>query len=141
MALRLTAEHVDQQMQDYMQVKQIHGPWKSLDRLMVAVSPSPFSEQLIRWTRRTAYNLKAPWMAIYVEPLRPVTESHKAQLARNLLLVHKLGGEVVSTAGDDPAREILRRVAQQRNVTQIIVGKPIGAVFRNCSTAVQWSIA
>jgi len=129
MALRLTAEHVDQQMQDYMQVKQIHGPWKSLDRLMVAVSPSPFSEQLIRWTRRTAYNLKAPWMAIYVEPLRPVTEAQKAQLARNLLLVHKLGGEVISTTGDDPAREILR-VAQQRNVTQIVVGKPIRSRFQ-----------
>jgi two-component system sensor histidine kinase KdpD len=123
MALRLTAERVDQQMQDYMQVKQIHGPWKSLDRLMVAVSPSPFSEQLIRWTRRTAYNLKAPWMAIYVEPLQPITEAEKAQLTHNLLLVHKLGGEVISTSGDDPAREIMR-VAQQRNITQIVVGKP-----------------
>src|SRR5258706_6547328 len=115
MALRLTAEHVDQQMQDYMQVKQIHGPWKSLDRLMVAVSPSPFSEQLIRWTRRTAYNLKAPWMAIYVEPLRPVTEAQKGQLARNLLLVHKLGGEWILTPGDDPPPEVLL-VGHQRNV-------------------------
>ncbi len=41
MALRLTAERVDQQLQDYMQVKQIAGPWKSGERLIVAVSDSP----------------------------------------------------------------------------------------------------
>ena len=67
MALRLTAEHVDHQLQDYMQVKRIAGPWKSGERLMVAVSPSPFSEQAIRWTRRMAYNLEAPWLAVFVE--------------------------------------------------------------------------
>jgi two-component system sensor histidine kinase KdpD len=123
MALRLTAERVDQQMQDYMQVKHIQGPWKSLERLMVAVSPSPLSERLIRWTRRTAYTLKAPWLAIYVEPATPLNETQKAQLVRNLALVRKLGGEVVSTSSEDPAREIIR-IAKQRNVTQIIVGKP-----------------
>ncbi len=63
MALRLTAEHVDHKLQDYMQAKRIAGPWKSGDRLMVAVSPSPFSEEVIRWTRRMAYTLEAPWFA------------------------------------------------------------------------------
>jgi two-component system sensor histidine kinase KdpD len=129
MALRLTAERVDQQMQDYMQVKHIEGPWKSLERLMVAVSPSPLSERLIRWTRRTAYTLKAPWIAIYVAPSNPLPETQKAQLARNLSLVRKLGGEVISTSSDDPAREIVR-IAKQRNVTQIIVGKPVSNRLR-----------
>ncbi len=129
MALRLTAERVDQQMQDYMQVKQIHGPWKSAERLMVAVSPSPFSERLIRWTRRMAYNLKAPWIAVYIEPLSPLSNSQKAQLSRNLSLVHKLGGEVVTTSSDNPV-EALLQVARQRNVTQIVVGKPANNRFQ-----------
>jgi two-component system, OmpR family, sensor histidine kinase KdpD len=66
MALRLTAERVDHQLQDYMQIKQIAGPWKSSERLMVAVGASGFSEKLIRWTRRTALdcgicrNIEAP---------------------------------------------------------------------------------
>jgi len=59
MALRLTAERVDQEMQDYMQIKRISGPWKSAERLMVAVSPSPLSERLVRWTRRMAYKATA----------------------------------------------------------------------------------
>src|SRR5579859_5179220 len=123
MALRLTAEHVDQQMADYMQIEHIQGPWKSLDRLMVAISPSPFSEHLIRWTRRTAYTLKAPWMAVYVEGPQPTNVKEKAQLARNMSLVRKLGGEVMVSPGVDAASEIMR-IARTQNVTQIIVGKP-----------------
>ena len=73
MALRLTAEHVDHKLQDYMQVKHIVGPWKSGERLMVAVSASPFSEQAVRWTRRMAYNLEAPWLAVFVETSRTLT--------------------------------------------------------------------
>ncbi|MEP7285488.1 MAG: sensor histidine kinase KdpD [Chloroflexota bacterium] len=129
MALRLTAERVDQQMQDYMQVKAIHGPWKSLERLMVAVSPSPLSERLVRWTRRTAYTLKAPWLAVFIEPLHPLTDAQKIQLSRNLSLARKLGGEVVTTSGDNPVRELMR-IAEQRNVTQIIVGKPTRSLFQ-----------
>ena len=53
MALRLTAERVDHQLRDYMQLKRIAGPWKSSERLLVAISPSPLSERLVRWTRRT----------------------------------------------------------------------------------------
>jgi two-component system sensor histidine kinase KdpD len=123
MALRLTAEHVDHKLQDYMQVKHIVGPWKSGERLMVAVGPGPFSEQAVRWTRRMAYNLEAPWLAVYVETTNTLGAEQQTQLARNLDLVRSLGGEVVATAGNDVAAALLH-VARQRNVTQIVVGKP-----------------
>ncbi len=123
MALRLTAEHVDHKLQDYMQVKHIAGPWKSGERLLVAVSASPFSEQAVRWTRRIAYNLDAPWLAVHVETSHSLASAQQAQLVRNLELVRSLGGEVVSTAGDDVTSAIVH-VARQHNVTQIVVGKP-----------------
>jgi two-component system, OmpR family, sensor histidine kinase KdpD len=123
MALRLTAERVDHQLQDYMQVKQIAGPWKSGERLMVAISPSPLSERLARWTRRMAYNLDAPWLAVYVETQQPLSPEQQTQVAHNLDLARELGGEVVTTSGTDVINALLR-VARQRNVTQIVVGKP-----------------
>jgi two-component system sensor histidine kinase KdpD len=129
MALRLTAEHVDQQMQDYMQIKQIAGPWKSGDRLMVAVSPSPLSQRLIRWTRRTAYTLKAPWTAVYIDTLKPLADEQKAQLGRNLALVRELGGEVLTSTGDNPASEIVR-LARAHNVSQVVVGKPARSTWQ-----------
>ncbi|MBI5033833.1 MAG: sensor histidine kinase KdpD [Chloroflexi bacterium] len=128
MALRLTAERVDHQLQDYMSLKRIAGPWKSGERMMVAVSPSPLAERLVRWTRRMAYNLGAPWLAVNVETSQVLPENIKAQLNHNLSLARELGGEVVTTT-DENIVDGLLRVARERNVTQIIVGKPECNVF------------
>lgn len=122
MALRLTAERVDHQLQDYMQVKRISGPWKSGERLLVAVGPSPFAEILVRWTRRMSYNLEAAWLAAYIKTTTPLSPSAEKQLAANLTLARSLGAEVVTTAGDNIPEGLLR-LARQRNVTQIVVGK------------------
>src|SRR6195256_6232237 len=70
MALRLVAEHVDRDLRDIMQVERIAGPWKSSDRLLVAVSASPYSERLIRYTRRLAPSMEAPWMVANIERAR-----------------------------------------------------------------------
>ena len=123
MALRLTAEHVDHQLQNYMQAKQITGPWKSRERLMVAVSASPYAEQLIRWTRRMAYALEAPWFAATVETTQALTPDRQRLLARNLALARELGGEVISAAGD-AVDSVLLQLARQHNITQMVIGKP-----------------
>jgi two-component system sensor histidine kinase KdpD len=123
MALRLTAEHVDHQLQNYMQAKQITGPWKSRERLMVAVSASPYSTQLIRWTRRMAYALEASWFAATVETTQALTPEMQRLLARNLALARELGGEVISAAGD-AVDTVLLQLARQHNITQMVIGKP-----------------
>ncbi len=128
MALRLAAEHVDHKLQSYMQLKRIAGPWRSRERLMVAIGPSPFSEQLVRWARRMAYTLEAPWLAVHVEGVQPLSDEETDRLARNLDLARKLGGEVVLTAGSDVV-ETLLHVARQHNVTQIVIGKPLHGRF------------
>ncbi len=74
-ALRKTADRVNLQLKDYMQENRISGPWKTVERLMVAVGPSPYSEQLIRWTRRIATTMEAPWVAVYVQASRPLSET------------------------------------------------------------------
>ena len=123
MALRLTAEHVDHKLQDYMELKQIVGPWKSGERLMVAVGPSPFSERLIRWTRRIAYNMEASWLAVYVDAPHTLSPEAKVRLSQNIALARNLGAEIVTVSGESIPIALLR-VARQRNVTQIVVGKP-----------------
>ncbi|HVO43436.1 MAG TPA: sensor histidine kinase KdpD, partial [Aggregatilineales bacterium] len=129
MALRLATERVDHQLQDYMEAKRITGPWRAGDRLMVAVSPSPLSERLVRWTRRMAYTMEAPWIAVNVESSQPMSDADKAQLMANLSLARELGGEIVTTPGENLV-ETLIRVAHERNVTQIVVGKPTRSGWR-----------
>jgi len=125
MALRLAADHVGQDVHEYLQAMQISGPWKSGHRLLVAVSASPSSPHMIRWTRRLADNYDCPWLAVYVEQPRPLAEADQARLTKHLALARELGAEVVATSDTDIARGLLR-VAQQQNATQIIVGKPGG---------------
>ena len=44
--------------------------WRSGERLLVAVGPSPSSTQLVRWTRRMAASQGASWIAVSVEALQ-----------------------------------------------------------------------
>jgi two-component system sensor histidine kinase KdpD len=123
MSLRLTAQHVDQQLRDYMQLHQISGPWKSGERLLVAIGPSPMSAQLVRWTRAMASTLQSSWIAVSVDiPHRPLLPEAKSRQEKNLELARELGAEIVMTTDTDLVAGIVR-VARQYNVTQIIIGK------------------
>ena len=125
MALRLVAEHVDRDLRDIMSEEKIAGPWKSGDRLLVAVSASPYSERLIRYTRRLASSMEASWMVANIEGPRLLSQDEQTRLTRYIALARQLGAEVITTPGRDVA-EALLRVARQNNVTQIIMGKPLG---------------
>ena len=125
LALRFAAEHVGQDVLAYRQAHGIADPWKSGQRLLVAVSASPTSAALVRWTRRLASELQAPWVAVYVEQPRPLTEDEQARLSRHLALARELGAQIVTTTDDDVAAGLLR-VAREQNATQIVAGKPAG---------------
>ncbi len=125
LALRLAAEHVGQDVRDYLQTRHIAGPWKTGQRLLVAISPSPLSESMARWTRRLADNLQAPWLAVHVDTGRPLSDEEQSRLQKNLTLARDLGAEVITTTDQDIVTALLR-VARQHNVTQIVAGKPSG---------------
>ena len=125
LALRFAAEHVGQDVLAYRQAQGIADPWKSGQRLIVAVSASPTSAALVRWTRRLAGELQAPWLAVYVELPQPLNADEQARLSRHLALARELGAQVLTTTDDDVARGLLR-VAREQNATQLVVGKPVG---------------
>ncbi len=122
MALRLTAAHVNRNLRSLMSAKGIAGPFKSGERILVAVGATPFSESLIRMTRRWAGTLDASWIALHVENSAAVPEEHKERVLKNLALARHLGGEIIHQVGDDLARVIID-TAEKEHVTQIIVGK------------------
>lgn len=123
LALRLVADHVGEEMVLFRRTEPAAGPWKTGNRLLVAVGPSPLSEPLIRWTRRMADELRCPWLAVHVEGPRSLGDAAEARLSRNLDAARELGAEVITTTDEDLARGLLR-VARERNVTLIVLGKP-----------------
>lgn len=130
LALRFTAEKVDQDLQTQMAVKGIEGPWQTNERLLVAVSYSPYSARLIRATRRMAYNLESPWIALYVDTGELLNVEDKENLQKNLSLARELGAELVTIADTDVANAI-QKICEEKNVTQIVMGRPDRRFFRD----------
>lgn len=133
-ALRYAAGRVSRDVQDYLQTMQIDGPWKTGERLLVAVGESPTSAALVRWTRRFADALSAEWLAVHVQSSHSTGAGGELQVSRNLDLARELGGEVVTTLDEDLIRGLVR-VARQRNVSQIVAGKPFGGWHRHITGA------
>ncbi|HZZ19707.1 MAG TPA: sensor histidine kinase KdpD [Opitutaceae bacterium] len=122
LALRFVAEHVDKRLRELRSVGTLKTVWRSGERLLVAVGPSPSSTQLVRWTRRMAASQGASWTAVSVETPTPLGLEAQKRLEGNLALARELGAEIVVTH-DSGVAEALVRVALQNNATQIVVGK------------------
>jgi two-component system sensor histidine kinase KdpD len=126
LALRRTAERVDEQLLSEMQARAIPGPWAAGERILICVNEDPRASGLVRFTKRLADRLHAPWIALYIESRRSLqlTEEQRDRVADTLRLAQALGGEPVTIPGGE--RSIADDViayAQSNNVTQIVVGK------------------
>ncbi|MBJ6724475.1 sensor histidine kinase [Geomesophilobacter sediminis] len=131
LSLRRAAARVDDQMRAYMESRSIAGPWPVADRLLVCVSGSPFSERLIRTTRRLADEIKAPWHTVYVETPgggKHVREN-RARVWKDLRLAESLGAQISSLTGVSVAQALID-YAVKNNVTKIVVGKPTKSRWR-----------
>ena len=126
LALRRTAERVDEQLLAEMQAKAIPGPWAAGERVLVCISEDPRAAGLVRATKRLADRLHAPWTAIYIETGRSaqLSDEERDRIADTLRLAMNLGGETVTIPGG--ARRVADDViayARANNITQIVIGK------------------
>lgn len=123
--LRRVATKLDTELVNYMKAKAIMGPWPVTDRLLVCVSPSPFSRQLIRKAYQLAESTKAEWYAVYVESISQLNmdDTTRAKLAETLEFAEELGAKVRTISGSDVAEEVLK-FAESEKITKIMMGKP-----------------
>jgi len=122
-ALRKTAQRVDYQINQYRALHAVRGIWQAGERLLVCVGPGPFSARLIRRTKQMAGELKAPWVAVYVEtPQKPMGEDKREAIENQIRFAQSLGAETAVLQGLKPSEEILK-FAREQNVTKIVVGK------------------
>ena len=126
LALRRTAERVDQQMEVYRRDHAVVRTWPAAETIMVCVNMKPRGSRLIRAARQMAADLHAKWIAVYVQLPRHLglPQTERDRLVQTLRLAEQLGAETVTLTGENVAQEILS-YARSRNVTKIIVGKPV----------------
>lgn len=131
LALRRTAQRVDEQLLNHMQAHAISGPWAAGERLLVCLGHGSNGASLVRYARRQADRLRAPWAVLHLDTPQAASlpEEDKDRLAANMRLAEQLGAETVTLPALSPSRDIIA-YANSNNFTHIVVGRPSGSRWR-----------
>jgi two-component system sensor histidine kinase KdpD len=132
LALRRTAQHVDEDVREYREEHNVSTTWPAGERILVCVGPAPSSGRLIRAAARMATGLRCPWVAGYVEStaLDMMSDADRVRLEAHLRVAESLGGSVTRLTGLRVS-EALLTYARRNNVTRIIIGKPTHSRLRD----------
>ena len=141
-ALRRTAEKTESQLHKYMNDHEINDQWSTTEHVLVGFDARPQSLSIIRDAWRLAHGLHAELIAIYIELegypafIRKITQFFKhgknvgrrreealRRLEEHALFAEDLGAEVIRRKSRS-IPHTLAEVAQQRHVTEIVVGQP-----------------
>lgn len=120
--LRYVADKVDIDLMRMVTTKEGRIKWQTREKFLVAICESPHSETLIRATRRLATQANAPWIAVYVNTGKTLSKEEDEQLEKTLTLTRGLGSEII-IVNDPDIVEGIKKVAFQRYITQIILGR------------------
>lgn len=123
LALRMAAHTVDGQLVGYMRAHAIDGPWPAGERIMALVGPDGLGAAVVRAANRIADQLKAPFLAVTIEPQGRLSNPQAdARIAEALTLAERLGGRIERLTSADLVGDILG-YARRMNVTQIFIGR------------------
>lgn len=125
LALRQTAEEVDEDLAEYMEQHGIRDNWYTVERVMVCISSGPSAKKLIRRGARIAKRYKCEWTVVCVDCTNifapKLTVRDKEILENHFKLARQLGAEVAILTGPSISQE-LSRFAAEKHITQIIIG-------------------
>jgi two-component system sensor histidine kinase KdpD len=123
MALRKTAEEVDEDLDEFMERHDVDKTWGVADHVVVTLTPRPLAAKLIRRGYRLSNRLDGRLSVLYVRPPGLVLSAREKQTLDDLVaLTHSFGGEYVEVASDDPAGAIIE-YARKEQATFIVMGQ------------------
>ena len=123
LALRRTADRVDDEMQAYRRTRSISPVWTNREALLACVSGSGGGEKIVRRCARLAAQMDLPWHALHVETPDLQQGSPAAQAAiRALKLASELGATTATRAGPNAAKALVR-YAREHNLSRLVIGR------------------
>jgi two-component system sensor histidine kinase KdpD len=120
LALLWVADRVDDALEDYRVRHGITEPWETRERVVVAVTGAPSSDDLIRRAARIASRSHGELLGVHVrsdDGLR----SDTGHVAHQRTLLEQMGGTFHETAGSDIAAALVD-FARAENATQLVLG-------------------
>ena len=125
LALRRTADRVDLQMRAYRADHAIANVWQARERIIACIGPGSIGDKLVRSAARLANELKADWLAVYVETpaLQRLSKTDRQRILDHLKLAEELGAETATLAGSDLIATLIA-YSKSRNANKLVVGHP-----------------
>ncbi len=121
LALLWVADQVDVALEDYRERHGIIEPWETRERVVVAITGAPGTEDLIRRAARIAQRAHGELLGVHARSQQGLTGPVTGLLADHRRLLEEVGGEYHETAGSDIAA-VLVDFARAENATQLILG-------------------
>lgn len=124
LALRRTADRVEDDVQAWRSNKAIRQVWKTEAAILCAIGPTPAAEHVVRSAARLAQQLNVSWHAVYVETphLRRMPDARREHILRVVRLAHDLGAATSVLQEQDVAPALIRH-ARENNLSQILLGR------------------
>jgi two-component system sensor histidine kinase KdpD len=120
-ALLLTAEVVDKQLEDYLVAHGIERHWGVQERILICLAPGSDAQPLLASGKRNADRFHGELFAVYIRH-PSLSEEEETRLKKQLEDARQLNAHVEVLDGDEPV-EALMAFAQAHRVTQIFVGR------------------
>ena len=121
MALRFLADETDEDLLEHLRRHESDVVWETCERVMVAASPAPGTDALVRRAARMASRLKGDLDVLYVAGSDATRPGDRKAVEKLRQLAADVGARWHETEGDDPARAIAA-FAQEHQITQIVIG-------------------
>ena len=124
LALRRTADRVEDDVQAYRSDKAIERVWKTESSLLCCVGPRAGGDHVVRSAARLATQLGVEWTAVYVETpaLQQLPAAERERILRSVKLAQDLGAKTTILAGSDPAALIVD-YARTHNCSKVVIGR------------------
>ncbi|WLI78324.1 two-component system sensor histidine kinase KdpD [Kosakonia sp. H02] len=124
LALRRTADRVDDQMRAWRDRLGEEKVWHTRDGILLCVGHGAGNEKLVRTAARLAAKLGSAWHAVYVETptLHKLPEPQRRAILSALHLAQELGAET-ATLSDPREDKAILRYAREHNLGKILLGR------------------
>lgn len=124
-ALRQIAQEVDNNLNEYLDNKNIKTNWYTAERVLVSISSSPKASKVIRYGARIAQKYKCEFYVISVEQKsffsKGFSQENLKVIEKHEELAKNLGAEIVRLQGKNIVKEILK-FSEEKRITQIVLG-------------------
>jgi two-component system sensor histidine kinase KdpD len=124
LALRRTADRIEDDVQAYRIEKSISAVWKTDTALLACVGPHLVAEHVVRSAARLAGQLNTEWHAVYVETpqLQRLPPASRERILKALKLAQDLGAKTRVLSGPDVASAVVD-YARSQNLSKILFGR------------------